>query len=155
MISKQVVQTLVDQWLEGKEYFLADLVITPDDRIVVEIDHKEGVWIEDCVALSRHIEEGLDRDEADFELEVGSAGIGQPFKVLRQYEIHIGDQVEVLTSEGKKFIGRLTQADAERIVISSTQKVKQAGEKRPTLQEVSTELAMEQVKWTKLYIDFK
>ena len=67
----------------------------------MEIDHAEGVWIEDCVALSRHIEDGLDRDETDFELEVGSAGLGQPFKVLRQYEIHVGDDVEVLTAEGK------------------------------------------------------
>lgn len=155
MISKQLVQTLVDQWLEGKDYFLADLVITPDDRILVEIDHKEGVWIEDCVALSRHIEEGLDRDEADFELEVGSAGIGQPFKVLRQYEIHVGDQVELLTTEGKKLIGRLESADAQGLVLVATQKVKLAGEKCPTLQEVRTALSMDQVKWTKLHIDFK
>lgn len=155
MISKQVVQTLVDQWLEDKDYFLADLVITPDDRILVEIDHKEGVWIEDCVALSRHIEEGLDRDETDFELEVGSAGIGQPFKVLRQYEIHIGDQVEVLTREGKKIIGRLESADTENFVVVATQKIKLPGEKRPTQQDIRTDLRMDQVKWTKLHIDFK
>lgn len=155
MISKELVGQLVDQWLEDKEYFLADLNITPDDRILVEIDHAEGVWIEDCVALSRFIEAGLDRDEADFELEVGSAGIGQPFKVLRQYEIHLGKDVEVLTAEGRKLIGKLESATAESIVVVTVEKVKTPGEKRPRLEEVRHELPMANVKWTKLYIDFK
>lgn len=155
MISKELVGQLVDQWLEDKEYFLADLNITPDDRILVEIDHAEGVWIEDCVALSRFIEAGLDRDEADFELEVGSAGIGQPFKVLRQYEIHLGKDVEVLTAEGRKLIGKLESATAESIVVTTVEKVKTPGEKRPRLEEVRHELPMANVKWTKLYIDFK
>ncbi|RRD79931.1 ribosome assembly cofactor RimP [Alloprevotella sp. OH1205_COT-284] len=155
MISKEVVQQLVDRWLEGKDYFLADLAISADDRILVEIDHEEGVWIEDCVALSRFIEDGLDRDAADFELEVGSAGIGQPFKVLRQYEIHIGDDVEVLIADGRKLIGRLDSADADTIAVVTLEKVKAPGEKRPHIQEVRTEIPMSQVKWTKLHIDFK
>ena len=47
MIDKNVVKTLVLEWLQGKEYFLVDVEVSPDDRIVVEIDHAEGVWIED------------------------------------------------------------------------------------------------------------
>ena len=73
MIDKNVVKKLVDEWLDGKDYFLVDIEISPDDRIVVEIDHADGVWIEDCVELSRYIEERLNRDEEDYELEVGSA----------------------------------------------------------------------------------
>ena len=53
MISKSAVQQAVEEWLEGKEYFLVDISISPDDRIVVEIDHQDGVWIEDCADLSR------------------------------------------------------------------------------------------------------
>ena len=68
---------------------------------MVEIDHADGVWIEDCVALSRFIEERLSRDEEDYELEVGSAGLGQPFKVPRQYEIFVGEEVEVMEASGK------------------------------------------------------
>ena len=79
MIDKNIVKQLVCQWLEDKEYFLVDIDVTTDNRIVVEIDHADGVWIEDCVALSRYIEEHLNRDDEDYELEVGSAGIGQPF----------------------------------------------------------------------------
>ena len=91
MIDKNAVQKAVEEWLEGKEYFLVDLSVSSDDRIVVVIDHADGVWIEDCADLSRHIESRLDRNAEDYELEVGSAGLGQPFRVKRQYESH--DQV--------------------------------------------------------------
>ena len=155
MIDKNAVKQLVDTWLEGKDYFLTDLTISTDDRIVVEIDHKEGVWIEDCVALSRFIEDGLNRDEEDFELEVGSAGIGQPFKVHKQYEIHQGDTVEVLTAEGKKRIGTLADVQPESFTVTVTEKVKEEGKKRPVMKERDVRLNFADVKWTKYYIDFK
>ena len=155
MIDKNAVKQLVDTWLEGKDYFLTDLTISTDDRIVVEIDHKEGVWIEDCVALSRFIEDGLNRDEEDFELEVGSAGIGQPFKVHKQYEIHQGDTVEVLTAEGKKLIGTLADVQPEWFSVTVTEKVKEEGKKRPVMKERDVRLNFADVKWTKYYIDFK
>ncbi len=155
MIDKEVVKKLVEEWLDGKDYFMTDLTISADDRIVVEIDHEEGVWIEDCVELSRHIEAGLNRDEADFELEVGSAGIGQPFKVLRQYEIHVGEEVEVLTRAGKKLCGVLKSAEAEQFVLTVQERVKEEGSKRPKLVERDITFAYDEVKYTKYIINFK
>ena len=155
MIDKSIVKKLVDEWLEGKEYFLCDLSISADARIVVEIDHEEGVWIEDGVELSKFIEAGLDREQEDFELEVGSAGIGQPFKVLRQYEIHLGEQVEVLTREGKKLFGELSNVTPEEFTITTTQKVKKEGQKRPVMEEVDYTFKYADVKYTKYVIDFK
>lgn len=155
MIDKNKVTELAQQWLADKEYFLCDITVTPDDRILVEIDQKDGVWIEDCVALSRHIEEGLDRDAEDFELEVGSAGLGQPFKVRRQYEIHQGDQVETLLKSGHRFCGTLTEVAEDTFTIVTTEKVKAEGEKRPHMEEVPHTLSYDEVTWTKYYIDFK
>lgn len=155
MIEKKLVESLVSQWLEGKDYFLTDLTISADNRIVVEIDQEDGVWIDDCVELSRFIEGHLNRDEEDFELEVGSAGIGQPFKVLRQYEIHCGEPVEVLTNEGQKLKGELKEVSPENFILTITEKVKLEGEKRPKMVERDLTLAFSEVKWTKLLIDFK
>lgn len=155
MIDKNVVKTLVDEWLQDKDYFLTDITITSDDRIVVEIDHKDGVWIEDCVELSRHIESGLNRDEEDFELEVGSAGIGQPFKVLRQYEIHEGERVEVLTNDGRKLVGVLSAVTPEQFTLTVQEKVRIEGKKRPVLQDRDITFAYADVKSTKYVIDFK
>ncbi len=155
MIETNVVRKLVDEWLEDKDYFLTDLTISPDDRIVVEIDHQDGVWIEDCVALSRFIEDGLDRDAEDFELEVGSAGIGQPFKVLRQYEIHEGENVEVLTKEGKKMEGILSNVTPEHFTVTVQEKVRIEGKKRPEMVDRDVTFSYDDVKSTKYVINFK
>ena len=154
MIDKKNVESLVSQWLEGKEYFLTDVTVSKDNRIVVEIDHKDGVWIEDCVSLSRFIEEGLDRDKEDFELEVGSAGIGQPFKVLQQYVNHLGEKVEVATGQGKKLVGTLTAAAAETFTVVVEEKVKNEGEKRPHIEEVEHVYKYEEVRSVRGVIEF-
>ncbi|MDO4822759.1 MAG: ribosome assembly cofactor RimP [Bacteroidales bacterium] len=117
MIDKNKVQQCVEEWIQDKEYFLVEVSVDKNNKVIVEIDNKEGVWIDDCCDLSRFIEEHFDRDVEDFELEVGSAGIGQPFKVMQQYENNIGNKVEVLTEENKKLIGKLTAVTPESITI--------------------------------------
>lgn len=155
MIAKESVCQIVNEWLEGKEYFLAEVTISPDNKIVVEIDHKEGVWIEDCVELSRYIESRLDRDKEDFELEVGSAGIGQPFKVLQQYINHVGSDVEVLTQDGRKLTGVLKEANEQHFVITVKKKVKEEGAKRPKMVDEDLTFAYDEIKYTKYLISFK
>ncbi len=155
MIDKAKVKELVDQWLDGKDYFLTDLTVTPDDCITVEIDHADGVWIEDCVQLSRHIEANLSRDEEDYELEVGSAGLGQPFKVLRQWQNHVDKPVEIITTDGRKLKGILHEAEADHIVLTTRQKVQVEGKKRPVLQDVDLNLPMNEIKSGRYIIDFK
>jgi ribosome maturation factor RimP len=155
MIDKNVVKKLVDEWLQDKEYLLVDIQISQDDRIVVEIDHADGVWIEDCAELSKYIEEHLDREEEDFELEVGSAGLGQPFKVEQQYLNNIGKEVEVLTAEGKKIQGVLKSVDGNDFVVTVNEKVKVEGKKRPVKMDVDHTFQMDNIKYTKYLISFK
>ena len=155
MIEKKTVCQIVDEWLEGKDYFLVEVTIGPDDKIVVEIDHKEGVWIEDCVDLSRYIESRLSREQEDYELEVGSAGIGQPFKVLQQYLIHVGEEVEVLTKDGRKLHGVLKEADAEHFTLTIQKKVKEEGAKRPKMVDEDLAFFYDDIKYTKYVISFK
>ena len=155
MIEKSIVKKLVEEWLQDKEYFLVDIEITPDDRIVVEIDHAEGVWIEDCAELSRFIESQMSRDEEDYELEVGSAGLGQPFRVLRQYEIHVGKTVETQLKDGKKYQGVLTAVNEEGFTLLTTQKIKPEGAKRPKQVEVEMEFHYDEVAFTKYLIKVK
>ena len=155
MIDKSVVENLVNQWLEDKDYFLVDIEISSDDRIVVEIDHADGVWIEDCVQLSRFIEDNLNRDDEDYELEVGSAGLGQPFKVKQQYVNFIGKDVEVLDAEGKKWKGLLKSVDGDEFTVSVKEKVKKEGAKRPVPEDVDHVFNMNKVKYTKYLISFK
>jgi ribosome maturation factor RimP len=155
MIDRQKVMELAEEWLADKEYFLVDVVISKDDKITVEIDHAEGVWIEDCAELSRHIESGLSRDSEDYELEVGSAGLGQPFKVVQQYKNHIGLEVEVLGKDGKKYKGILKSVLEDSFVLTVSRKEKIEGAKRPQLVEVDLNFTYDEVKYTKYIIKFK
>ena len=155
MIDRNVVKGLVEEWLAGREYFLVDATISNDNKIVVEIDHKDGVWIEDCADLSRFIEERLNRDEEDYELEVGSAGLGQPFKVPQQYENFVGKEVEVLNGDGRKYHGVLKSVSGDRFVVTIQEKVTPEGKKRPVMMDVDKEFGMDEVKYTKYLINFK
>lgn len=155
MIDRQQVIDLTNDWLSDKEYFLVDVVISKDDKITVEIDHAEGVWIEDCAELSRHIENGLNGETDDYELEVGSAGLGQPFKVLQQYKNHIGLEVEVLTKDGKKIKGILKEATEKEFTVTVSKKEKVEGAKRPQLVEEDIKFSYDGVKYTKYIINFK
>jgi ribosome maturation factor RimP len=117
MIEKIKILELVNGALEGTDKFLVNLKITPDNRIFVDIDGDNGVTIDDCIELSRTVENQLDRDEEDFELNVGSAGADQPLKLTRQYRRHVGRDLEVVTFAGESVEGTLEDAGDEGIVL--------------------------------------
>ena len=155
MINKETVQTLTEEWLQGNDYFLVDISFAADDRIVIEIDHADGVWIEDCAELSRFLQERLGDELGEYELEVGSAGLGQPFKVAQQYVNHIGDTIEVLDLEGKKLQGTLKAVEGNSFTLTVQEKQKQEGKKRPVLVEVDKTYQMDGVKYAKYLLAFK
>jgi len=141
--------------LQGNDYFLVDISFAADDRIVIEIDHADGVWIEDCAELSRFLQERLGDELGEYELEVGSAGLGQPFKVAQQYVNHIGDTIEVLDLEGKKLQGTLKAVEGNSFTLTVQEKQKQEGKKRPVLVEVDKTYQMDGVKYAKYLLAFK
>ena len=155
MINKETVTALVEEWLQGNDYFLVDVIFGADDKIVIEIDHADGVWIEDCAELSRFLQERLGDDLGDYEMEVGSAGIGQPFKVTQQYINHIGDEVEVLGADGKKVQGILKEVSGREFVLTVKEKQRVEGKKRPVLVEVDKTYSMDTVKYAKYVLAFK
>ena len=155
MINKEVVKTLVDEWLQQGDYFLVDIIFGADDRIVIEIDHADGVWIEDCAELSRYLQEKLGEELGNYELEVGSAGLGQPFKVEQQYKNHIGDEVEVLQADGVKLKGVMKEVDGRTFVVTVKEKQVVEGKKRPVMANVDKTFSMDEVKSVKYLLAFK
>jgi ribosome maturation factor RimP len=156
MITKETLKTLVEEWLAKGDYFLVDIQMDGgDDRIVIEIDHADGVWIEDCAELSRFLQEKLGDELGDYEMEVGSAGLGQPFKVAQQYVNHVGDDIEVIDAEGKKMTGVLKSVEGRNFVMTTQEKQIPEGKKRPVLVDVDKEFSMDEVKSTKYLLNFK
>lgn len=157
MIDKTVIARTVEEALAGSDAFLVDVTVTPQNEITVEIDSMSGVDIDTCAMLTRKIEERVDRDVEDYELEVGSAGLTSPLKVKRQYEKNIGNEMEVLTRDGRKLHGTLSgvSPEGDLFTLTVTEKVKEPGQKRPAMVEKAVELAVADTKYVKYQINFK
>lgn len=98
MTFKEKVKSIVDQGLEEfPSLFLIDLNINDANKIIVILDGDAGVQLQDCINISRAIENNLDREEIDFALEVASAGISLPLKLVRQYHKNIGRTLKIKT----------------------------------------------------------
>lgn len=155
MLDKGFIREIVEKEIEETSLFLVDLTIRPDNKIVVEIDNDNGVSIEDCMQLSRQIESHLDREVEDFELEVGSSGLTTPFKLPRQYQKNIGNEVEVLTKDGRKLTGVLKSCNDTEFVLSQEKKEKIEGQKKPVIVEKLESFLYDEVKYTKYQIRIK
>lgn len=154
MIDRQALSDFVEQKLKDTGCFLTDVKVTPDNQITVEIDSMNAVDIDECVSLTRAIEAEFDRDKEDYGLEVGSAGLTSPLRVPRQYEKHIGHDVEVLTNDGRKIHGMLKEADAEGFTVATERKVEPEGAKRPVTETVEERFGYGDVKHTKYDLKF-
>ena len=146
MIDKFKVLDIVKDTLEDTEKYLVNMRITPDNRIFVDIDGDNGINIDDCIELSRTIENKLNREEEDFELNVSSAGAEAPLKMPRQYRRHIGRMLSVEPFEGEAVQGTLLEADEEQFVI------KTKGQKKVAPQELT--FRYDNVKTVKVVLPF-
>lgn len=155
MIDKQKLTDTINEAIKDSPLFLVDVTVTPDNNITVEVDSMESVDIDECVKLTRDIEAVFDRDVEDYQLEVGSAGLTSPFKVKEQYVKNIGNQVEVLTRDGRKFKGTLTAVGDDDFTVAVTKKVKEEGKKRPVEVEEPVVTKVADTKTVKYLIDFK
>jgi ribosome maturation factor RimP len=143
------VKKIIEQYLSNTDTYLVEVKIEAGNRVVVEIDSDNSVSINDCVVLTKHIESQLDRDVEDYELEVGSAGISSPFKLLRQYRKNIGNEVEVLLKTGKKLVGILKEANEETFVLTVFKQEKPEGAKRKITVEEDLAINYSDIKYIK------
>jgi len=124
MISEQLINDLTTQHLEGTDRFIVSISVKPDNRIRIFIDSDTGVLIEHCIELSKFIESKLNREIEDFELNVSSSGLDQPYRLSRQYIKNIGREVDVVLKDNTRISGTLIAADEQSFSIKQTSKVK-------------------------------
>ena len=98
MTFKEKVLELLNEALKDKpSVFLIDLSINEANKITITLDGDTGVILQDCIDISKAIDSNLDREEQDFSLEVASAGVSSPLKLVRQYKKNIGRTLKVKT----------------------------------------------------------
>ena len=136
MAFKDKVNDLITQaLLEKPSVFLIDLTISDSFKITVNIDGDNGVVLQDCIDLSRAIENNLDREEQDFSLEVASVGVGSPLKMIRQYKKNVGRTL-IVKLETQTIEAELVEANDNFIILSwEAREPKKIGKGKETVQK--------------------
>lgn len=147
MIDKKHIEEMVTGLLQGSDVQLIGLSVSPDNRIVVELDLYKGVDLDFCASLSRGLQEQLDREGEDFELEVGSVSITDPFKTKMQYEKHLGHDVEILTKDGRKLHGMLVNVEDAAFEADVEVLVQVEGKKKKEKQIQTQRFGYDEVKY--------
>jgi ribosome maturation factor RimP len=150
MIEKQKIEALVDEFIKGTELFRVAVKVSSANKIIVLADKNNGITIDECVSIHRHIENNLDREAEDFELQVSSPGLDHPFTVLEQYYKNEGKKVEVIDNDGSKFAGWLKNITPGGFELETEVKVKG---KTKEIKDIS--FNFDQVKTTKVILTIK
>ena len=151
MIAENEIRRVVEEKVKGMNGFVVDIKVSKSNVINVFFDRMEGVQVEDCLEVSKYIEEHFDRDVEDYELTVCSAGLDKPFMVDEQYQKNIGKEVSVLLFNGKRKKG--TILSCKETLILEVIKKKKGKNKEYILEELS--ILKEDIKEIKLKINFK
>jgi len=141
---------LVEEFIKGTGLFLVAVKVSSANRITVMADKNDGITIEECVAIHRHIENNLDRDKEDFELQVSSPGLDLPFSVIEQYYKNQGRKVEVIENDGTKLTGILKNVTAGGFELETEVKIKG---KTKELKDIS--FNFDQIKTTRIFLTIK
>jgi ribosome maturation factor RimP len=136
MTFKDKVNSLIIEGLKEKPtVFLIDLTITDSFKIIVNLDGDNGVMLQDCIDISRAIENNLDREEQDFSLEVASVGVGSPLKMVRQYKKNVGRTLIVKLAT-ETIEAELVEANDNFIILSwKAREPKKVGKGKETVQK--------------------
>lgn len=115
----KILELLEEGLKEKPSLFLVDLTVTETLKVIVTLDGDNGVNLQDCIDISRVIDNNLDREEQDYALEVASAGVSTPLKMARQYRKNIGRTLKVKTAT-ETIEAVLEHVSDESIVLSWT-----------------------------------
>jgi ribosome maturation factor RimP len=152
MIRAADVTRALEEIVSGTDMFVVEVKVHPGNRIEVDLDADEGLTIERCREVHRKVEAMFDREAEDYSLTVGSPGLDEPLRVVRQYRKNIGRTLAVLTIGGQKLEGVLEKADDAGVVLLV--KVKTKGLSAAKWPVKTEPLAYADIKEAKIVIQF-
>lgn len=153
MFKDKVTELLEEALAQNEKLFLIDFSIGSGNKINVVIDGDQGVTLKDCMAVSRHIEHNLDREEEDFAIEVSSTGVSAPLTLPRQYIKNIGRKLSIKTADDT-VEGKVVEADQETVTVEwKTREPKPVGKGKVTVTKQQT-IAYDKIEEAKVMITF-
>jgi len=161
MVHVQRITELLNSYLEQnklgenkKELFVVEVTIKTGNSIWIFVDSNDGVTIDDCVSVSRYLENTIGDEIHDYNFNVSSAGLDLPLKVQKQYQKNIGKKVDIVLKNGNKLTAKLIGTEQDGIAIETEKKVKDEKSKKEILVTENAILKYEEIKTTKIKPDF-
>ena len=155
-MEKEKILESISGAVQGRGCFIVDVTVSKDNDIVLTIEKESGdVDLEDCVSVNDAFLSAFDKDAEDYSLTVTSAGLDQPFKVLKQYTKAIGSAVEAKFKGGKKIVGVLTAADEAGICLRYSQKEAVEGKKKKEIVDHEDRFGFDEINSVSPHIVFK
>ena len=153
MKQADILKSAANEYAQGNGLFVVDIVISKDNDIDITIDaDSRDVTLDDCVGMTGYIQERVSRDEEDYSLTIGSAGLTAPFKVLRQWRKAVGGEIQVTRATGERVKANLLAADEDGVEISYLKKGEGKGAKAK--ETVTEHLSYNDIKTAKPIIKF-
>jgi ribosome maturation factor RimP len=152
-IEKRVRELVEEKIADKPNLFIVDIKMHSNGKLMILIDGDNGVGIDDCVAISRHVGFRLEEEnviETAYNLEVSSPGIDTPLTSLRQYLKNTGRNLSIKMADGTKREGKLSGITEDAIVIE--EKVKEQGKRAETVESI---IPVSKITETKVLISFK
>ncbi len=150
------IKDAIEKVIVARGMFFVDISVSPDNDVTLTVEKEEGcISLDDCTDLSALFETAFDREKEDYSLTVTSAGLDQPFKVLRQYTKALGSKVEVSLKGGRKLVATLESADEKGIGIRYTSMEKPEGGKKKVPVEKVENYGFDQVNAVRPYVEFE
>lgn len=152
-VEKRVAALVEEKIADRPELFLVEVKMLPNNKLIIHVDGDEGISIQDCVAISRHVGFHLEEENAieqAYNLEVSSPGVGEPLKLIRQYNKNVGRTVSIKLKEGLKKEGKLLAITESNLLIEES--VKEKGKKAVA---ILTDVPFNDILETSVLISFK
>jgi len=153
MITKQQIISLAEEALRDTDRYVVNVSVNKNNVIELFLDADSSVTIDDCVEVSRFIEEHLDRDVDDYELNVSSAGIDGPLLKMRQYNKYIGKDLLIIDKEGEKKMYKLLSFNELQLEVEEAE-MKKYGKLTKIVYHNAKTLEINNIKEVRPYIKF-
>lgn len=125
-------------------------------KLEVFVDSDDKMDFDKCREISRFLEkEYLDVDQPmgeTYTLDVGSPGVGRPLLFYRQYPKNVGRNLEITTTEGETYTGKLTKVAPNEVTLEAKIRRKEGKRTQTTVEEIS--IAFDAIKKSIVKISF-
>ena len=140
MVTVEAITELIEQRIKETDIFVVEVAVKAGNVIRVYVDRPDGISIDECVKISRHLNEMMDREVEDFALEVSSPGLTAPLKVKQQYEKNLGRSIDILFLDGDRLTGKVKSVLDKGVILET--------------KEDDKEVLFEEIKTAKAIISF-